>query len=143
MIVRTRNPHFRLFDELLHDARPWLARGEFGSRAPALDVDETQSAYSVRAELPGYAQEDISVNLHDDVLTVAGETQAEERAEDSRALIRERRQGKFSRSLRFANAVDADAVEATFENGVLSITLPKADHIQPRQIPVTALSQAN
>ena len=55
---------------------------------------------------------------------------------DSRLLIRERRSGKFSRSLRFPAVVNGEAVEANIEDGVLSITLPKADHVKPRQIPV-------
>ena len=137
MIIRTRSPYFRLMDDLLHEARPWLSGGEHGKRMPAIDVDETASAYSVRANLPGFAQDEISVNIHDDVLTIAGESAAETASEGSRALIRERRQGKFSRSLRFPVAVDGEAVAACFEDGVLSISLPKADHVQPRQIPVT------
>ena len=125
------------------DARPRLSGGEFGWRAPALDVDESPRAYTVHAELPGISQDNISVNIHDDVLTISGEFTADERGEDSRQLIRERRQGKFSRSLRFANAVNGDEVAASFEDGVLSITLPKADHIQPRQIPVHVASRDN
>ncbi len=143
MMIRTRSPYFRLVDDLLNEARPWLTGGEFGNRAPAIDVEESASAYTLRADLPGFNQADISVNLHDDVLTIAGETAAQAPAEGSRALIRERRQGKFSRSLRFPNAVNGEAVEASFENGVLSITLPKADHIQPRQIPVKVLAESN
>ena len=138
MMIRTRNPYFRLVDDLLNDARPWLASGESEARGfgPALDVEENADAYIVHANLPGINQDDISVNIHDDVLTVSAETAAENRDETSKMLIRERRLGKFSRSLRFPTIVDGDAVEASFENGVLSITLPKAAHVKPRQIPV-------
>lgn len=142
MMIRTRSPYFRLVDDLLNDARPWLTGGsearDFGL---ALDVEETPQAYTVRANLPGINQDDISVNIHEDVLTISGESIAENRAEEGKTLIRERRFGKFSRSLRFPAVVNGDAVEANFENGVLNITLPKADHVQPRQIPVKVASK--
>ena len=139
MMIRTRNPYFRLVDDLLNDTRPWLGSGgqtEARGFGLAVDVEENQDAYIVRANLPGIQLDDISVNVHEDVLTISGETTAENRAEDSRVLIRERRSGKFSRSLRFPTIVNGEAVEASFENGVLSVSLPKAEHVKPRQIPV-------
>ena len=141
MMIRTRNPYFRLVDDLLNDARPWLAGGVSEARgfSLALDVEENADAYTVRANLPGISQEAISVNIHEDVLTISAETVAENRDENSKMLIRERRFGSFSRSLRFPTNVDGDAVDASFENGVLSITLPKADHVKPRQIPVNVI----
>lgn len=144
-MIRTRNPYFRLVGDLLNDARPWLTSGDSEARgfAPALDVEETADAYIVRANLPGLSQDDINVNIHADVLTISAETASEARDEDSKALIRERRFGKFSRSLRFPTNVDGDAVAASYENGVLSITLPKAEHLKPRPIPVNAIAAGN
>ncbi len=139
MMIRTRNPYFRLVDDLLNDTRPWLGNGgQFEARGfgLAVDVEENQDAYIVRANLPGIQLDDISVNIHDDVLTISGETATENRAEDGQVLIRERRSGKFSRSLRFPTIVNGEKVEASFDNGVLNITLPKAEHVKPRQIPV-------
>ncbi len=143
MMIRTRNPYFRLVDDLLSDA--FGSGGQFEARGVglALDVEESQEAYIVRANLPGVSLDDISVNIHEDVLTIAGETASEDRSEDSRLLIRERRSGKFSRSLRFPNVVNGEAIEANFDDGVLSITLPKAEHVKPRQIPVTVSGNAN
>lgn len=145
MMIRTRNPYFRLVDDLLNDARPWLASGLSEARGfnLALDVEENVDAYTVRANLPGISQEAISVNIHEDVLTISAETRAENRDENSKMLIRERRFGAFSRSLRFPSNVDGDAVDASFENGVLSITLPKADHVKPRQIPVKVIADGS
>ncbi|MDE2855838.1 MAG: Hsp20/alpha crystallin family protein [Chloroflexota bacterium] len=145
MMIRTRNPYFRLVDDLLNDARPWLTGGESEARGfgPAVDVEENADAYIVQANLPGINQDNISVNIHEDVLTISAETTAENRAETSKMLIRERRFGKFSRSLRFPTIVDGDAVEAGFENGVLSITLPKASQVKPRQIPVKVIAAGN
>lgn len=143
MMIRTRNPYFRLVDDLLSDA--FGSGGQFEARGVglALDVEESQEAYIVRANLPGVSLDDISVNIHEDVLTIAGETASEDRSEDSRLLIRERRSGKFSRSLRFPNVVNGEAIEANFDDGVLSITLPKAEHVKPRQIPVTVSGNTN
>ena len=137
MIVRNRNPYIRLFDDLFRV--PPASVNEFAGFAGrmALDVDETPAAYVVRANLPGISLDDISVNIHDDVLSISAESTAEPGAEDSRALIRERRAGKFSRSLRFPVALDGEAIAASLENGVLQISLPKAGEHQPRQIPVT------
>ena len=146
MMIRSRNPYFRLVDDLLNDSRPWFGNGgdsEVRAFGLALDVEENPQAYIVRANLPGINQDDISVNIHEDVLTITGEGAAENLAEDSKLLIRERRLGKFSRSLRFPTVVNGDAVEANFEQGVLSITLPKADHVKPRQIPVSVSANVN
>ena len=139
MMLRTRSPYFRLVDDLLNDARPWpgsLAAFENRGKDLALDVEETPDAYIVSANLPGISLDDVSVSIHEDVLTITAETGAEQRDENSRMLMRERRYGKFSRSLRFPTIVDGNAVDASFENGVLSVRLPKADHVKPRQIPV-------
>ena len=146
MMIRTRSPYFRLVDDLLNDTRPWLTSGaesEARGFGLALDVEENADTYIVRANLPGVKLDDISVNIHEDVLTISAETAAENRDENSKVLIRERRFGVFSRSLRFPTIVDGDAVEASFENGVLSITLPKADHVKPRQIPVNVIADSN
>ena len=143
MMIRTRNPYFRLVDDLLSDA--FGSGGQFEARGvgPALDVEESPEAYIVRANLPGVNQDDISVNIHEDVLTIAGESAAETLADDSKVLIRERRSGKFSRSLRFPTVVNGEAVAASYDDGVLSITLPKAEHVKPRQIPVTVSAEGD
>ncbi|MCY4536899.1 MAG: Hsp20/alpha crystallin family protein [Chloroflexi bacterium] len=140
MLVRTRNPYFRLIDDIFGDHRPLLgAANEFGNRSfgLALDVEENEESYIVRADLPGVSLDDISVNIHDDLLTISAETASETKDESKRVLVRERRVGKFSRSLRFPIPVNGDNVEAGFENGVLSVAVPKAENAKPRQIPVT------
>lgn len=146
MLVRTRNPYFRLIDDIFGDHRPLLgAANEFGNRSfgLALDVEENEERYVIRADLPGVSLEDISVNIHDDLLTISAESTSESSDESKRLLVRERRVGKFSRSLRFPIPVDGDAVEAGLENGVLSVTVPKAEDAKPRQIPVTVSGASN
>lgn len=131
MITRT-HPYARLMSG-------WLgAFNEFESRSCglALDVEESSDGYTLRANLPGAKLEDINVSIHDNVLTIAAETSETKADENSRVLIRERRRGKFTRSLRFPVDVRGDAIEASFDHGVLNVLVPKAEQAKPRQIPV-------
>lgn len=135
MLVRT-HPYARLFNS-------WLgAMNEFEPRSYglALDVEEGSDGYTLRANLPGVKLEDIDISVHENTLTIAAETASEQADEASRLVIRERRSGKFTRSLRFPVDVHGEAVEASFDNGVLEILVPKAEQIKPRQIPVNAVS---
>lgn len=146
MLIRTRNPYFRLFDDIFGDQRAPLGRpNEFASRgfSLALDVEENEESYVIRADLPGVSLDDISVNIHDDLLTINAETASESGDESVRVLVRERRVGKYSRSLRFPLPVNGEAVEAGFENGVLSVTVPKTEDARPRQIPVMVSGASN
>ena len=123
----------RLFEETWRGARPSIA-----GNALALDVHETDQAYVVHTSLPGVEADKINISFQDDVLTISGEVEQAKTNEDqnTRVLLSERSYGKFSRSIRLAQAIDADKVEATYENGVLTLTLPKAPEAQPRLIPV-------
>jgi HSP20 family protein len=123
----------RLFEETWRGARPTVA-----GNALALDVYENDLAYVVHTSLPGVNADQINISFQDDVLTISGEVeQAKTSVEpNTRVLVSERSYGKFSRSIRLAQAIDADKVEATYENGVLTLTLPKAPEAQPRLIPV-------
>lgn len=115
----------------------------FRSDAPtnvalALDVVENEDAYMVKASLPGVSPDDVEILFEDKVLSIKGEVQAEEEAEGETYHIRERRSGSFSRSLRFPVDVDADAIEATYEHGVLTLSVPKAEAVKPKRIEVKA-----
>ena len=135
MLIRT-HPYARLFNS-------WLgAMNEFEPRSYglALDVEEGSDGYTLRANLPGAKLEDIDISIHEDALTITAETASEQSAENSRLVIRERRSGKFTRSLRFPVDVHGEAVEASFDNGVLEIWVPKTEEVKPRQIPVNAVS---
>ena len=120
----------RLFDE------NWRAvRNGTHASTLSLDVHETDQAYFVSAVVPGVTADALNISLHDGVLTISGEI-PQPAHENARALLLERGYGKFQRSVRLPLAVDANAVEASIENGVLALTLPKAPEAQPRQIPV-------
>jgi HSP20 family protein len=128
----------RLFDETWRGARPTFAGNEM-----ALDVYETAQNYTLIATLPGLNPDDIRVNMHDDVLTISAEVAAPKQEEGSRVLLQERAFGKFTRSVRLPQPVNLDSVEAAYEHGILTLTLPKAPEAQPRAIPVRALGNGH
>jgi len=104
---------------------------------PAMDLVETEDHFILRADLPGLTDKDVSIELEDNVLTVSGERQAEH--EDTReGYFRvERATGSFSRSLTLPEGVDADAVQASFENGVLEVRIPKPEERKPRKVAIS------
>ncbi len=104
----------------------------------ALDVAETEAAYLVKATVPGINPDDVEITLEDDVLSLKGELQRDEEVEEAKYHVRERRFGAFSRSIRFPMAVNGDAVEATYSNGVLSLNIPKAETVKPKRITINA-----
>jgi HSP20 family protein len=105
----------------------------------ALDIDESNHAYTVRASVPGIKPEDISISINDNILTIQGETESEsEHTEQNgtRVIMRERRVGRFSRSVRLQEPVSVEEVEAEYENGVLTLSLPKTEVTEDRRIPI-------
>jgi HSP20 family protein len=121
----------RLFDETWRNYRTVDT-----SLALALDVHETETAFHVVASLPGVPADTVNINLQEDVLTISGEVPQPTYPEGARALLLERTYGKFSRSIRLPEAVVTDQIEATLDNGVLTLNLPKSPEVQPKQIPV-------
>jgi HSP20 family protein len=126
----SRNPFDdieRMFDRMSNRLEPFDEGAFQGS--VAVDVEETDDAYVVTADLPGFDREGIDVELAGDRLTLSAthtETESEERDEaEGRYLRRERRQQSVSRSIRLPEPVDEDAAEADYSNGVLTVTLPK------------------
>ena len=103
---------------------------------PAFDLYEDQDKLTVRAELPGLKKDQIKLTLKDDVLTVSGERKQETDAQKSDHIRRERVFGAFERSVTLPYPVNQSAISAAYEDGVLTITLPKADEAKPRQIAI-------
>ncbi len=106
-----------------------------------LDIVQEEDKYVVRASLPGIDPENIEVSVDHGVLTIKGRTEAEAEAEDRREdgnyMVRERRSGSFIRSLRLPESVDADQAKPNFDNGVLTITLPKVESKKAKHLTVT------
>lgn len=109
-----------------------------GPAGLALDVKETAASFEVAASVPGVAAEDVDITVLGDTLRIRGERREETDTDgpEGRWLLRERRFGAFERRLTLPATVRADAAEAEFSDGVLTITLPKADEAKPRSIPV-------
>ena len=99
--------------------------GAMAALWPSLDVDETDQAYVVTAELPGLDAKDVQLDLKDNALTLSGEKRSEHKEENGGRRYSERSFGRFERTIPFPAEIDADKVEARCANGVLTITLPK------------------
>lgn len=138
MLVRRNTNPWRRMDRFNEMANEMMRETEQETRSAyrlAVDAYETEDALIITASVPGLNAEDIHINLEDDVLTIEGEFNSV--VEDVKYLIRERAaEGQFRRSLRLNIPVLIDEVEAVFDNGILSLTLPKAPEARPLTIPV-------
>ena len=114
--------------------------GEVGDRrwVPATDLLEKDDHFVLRADLPGLGEEDVSIEVQDNTLTVSGERKAEHE-DNQRGWYRvERSFGRFSRSLTLPEGVDADAITADFDRGVLEVRIPKPEERKPRRVEIKA-----
>lgn len=125
-----------------HPLAAWLDSDPFaGFQAPAfvprIDVVERDEDYLVTVELPGLEDKDFTLEVHRNLLTISGEKRFEQEAERKGWRWSERAYGRFERSIQLPAEVQADNATATFKNGLLTVTLPKAEHARVRHIPVT------
>jgi HSP20 family protein len=150
---RTRDPFAGEF-LALNEAMNQLMRNAFiapntalengvNGNTPALDVAETKDAYTVKASLPGWKPEDVDITFENGQLTLRGEWKDEKeenngKNEEARWHRKEIRYSSFERSLMLPVEVEADKAQAGFENGVLTLTLPKAEVVKPKQIKIAA-----
>ncbi|MCG6893629.1 MAG: Hsp20/alpha crystallin family protein [Desulfobacteraceae bacterium] len=104
---------------------------------PSVDIFETEQEMTLMADMPGVATEDIKIDLEDSVLTVSGEIKPWEGSKESDVLV-EFDVGNYFRQFTLSDAIDQSRIDAKFEDGVLRLTLPKAEKAVPRQISVTA-----
>lgn len=105
---------------------------------PAVDVFETKDAVVLKAELPGLSVEEVDVEVDDNVLTISGERVLKDSVEEGNYYRLERSYGSFTRSLTLPQGIKADEVSATFVDGVLEVTVPKADEVKPRKVAIAA-----
>jgi HSP20 family protein len=108
--------------------------------APALDVSENNDAYVIKASLPGWKPENVDITYESGTLTLKGEVndEQEQKDENTRWHRREIRRTSFARSISLPTEVEPDKAKAEFENGVLTLTLPKAEVVKPKQIKIAA-----
>jgi HSP20 family protein len=134
--LAAREPLFRLFDTFLGNDS---ANEELASRVwtPPVDIEETETSYRLQAELPGLSRDDIQITLENNVLRLSGERKVEKDVKRENYHRVERTYGTFARSFALPHQVDADHVQAAFENGVLTVTVPKAEEARPRKIAIS------
>src|SRR6266511_2255966 len=125
----------RLFDDAF--TRP-LSLRDSGWSAPAVDMYQTDDEVVVKAAIPGFKADEVQINVTGDLLTIRGESKHEEEQKDKAWHIREQRWGTFERSIALPTSVVSDRADANFENGILTITLPKAEEVKPKTITVKA-----
>ena len=121
----------RLFDRALEPS--W-------SEAPvwdlALDVVENKDDFVVKASIPGINPDDLEITYTNNVLTIKGETKEDKETKDEQYHLHERRYGVFSRSISLPNRVKSDAIEASYDSGVLTLKLPKVEELKPKRIAI-------
>jgi HSP20 family protein len=134
-MVTLRDAMDRLFDEAF--TRPGgLTNGWHTSGVPAVDMYQTDNDVVIKAAVPGMKADDVEISLAGDVLTMKGETSTKSEAKERAYHIREQRWGAFERSFALPTMVLSDKAKAEFEDGVLTITLPKAEEVKPKTITV-------
>ena len=134
-LVSLREAMDRLFEEsVVRPGGAALAPRVVGTLA--VDVYETDEDVVVKASVPGVDPEELDISITGDTLTIKGETRAEEEVEEENYVYRERRYGAFSRSMTIPTSVEASEADAEFEDGVLTLRLPKAEEVKPKTIKV-------
>ena len=118
----------------------WPAGSGMGQGGPAIDVSEDNDKYVIKAALPGWKPENVDVSFEGGTLTLKGEVLEENEQKDdgTRWHRREIRRNSFARSITLPANVEVDKVSAEFENGILTLNVPKAEVVKPKQIKITA-----
>lgn len=136
-IVSLRDAMDRLFEDSFVRPNTWTGLAA-GHLAVPVDLWEMKDAYHLRADLPGVTPDQMEINATSESISIGGEVKGHADVSEDGWLRQERRMGKFQRAFTLPIAIDPTKVEATFENGVLQLVLPKAENVKPRTIRVNA-----
>lgn len=123
-------------------AAPWFGRkaGEQETAGmtwmPDVDLSESKDGYILKAELPGVAKEDVKVTMNEGVVTISGEKKMEKETKENNYHRSERVYGSFTRSFRLPSPIAGDKVKAEYQNGILTLTLPKTEAAKPKEIEI-------
>ena len=128
----------RLFNTFFDAPASGSGTGAGGARrwVPAMDLVETESHFVLRADLPGLDEKDVEIEVQDNVLTISGERRYEHEAKKDGYYRLERGSGQFSRTLTLPDGVDAEAITAAFDKGVLEVRVPKPEERKPRRVQI-------
>jgi HSP20 family protein len=134
--LAAREPFYRLFDFFSGEGNG----EELTSRVwtPAVDIEETDSAYRIEAELPGLNKDDVQITMENNVLRIAGERKLEKDVRKDNFHRIERVYGTFQRSFALPQQVDSEHVQASFKDGILTVLVPKSAQARPRKIEIEA-----
>lgn len=143
LLTRTQRPEmasmFDVFDRLMGDSWGQFPTGSTSMALP-IDVYERDNVLFVKAAIPGVKPEEVELSIEEGILTISGETKQTEETTDEKTKFfrREYRYGKFARSIRLPDNIDLDKVDAKFENGFVTVTLPRTTPIKPevKRIPI-------
>jgi HSP20 family protein len=136
-LISLREAMDRLFEESFVRPRTGMPATVEGGTL-AVDMYETEDAVVVKSAIPGIEPDNLDISITGDTLTIKGEAKTEEEVKEENYIRRERRYGSFYRSLAIPVSIVAEKAEAEFENGVLKLTLPKAEEVKPKAIKVKA-----
>lgn len=132
-LVDFRSEMDRLFDELAGETGGF---SDSGNWIPAADLKESPEGFTIRLDLPGVDRKDVKVSVHDDVVSIRGERKAEKTEEKQNWHRTERVHGLFERSFRLGTPLDPARVKASYQDGVLSVSVPKAESAKAREIEI-------
>ena len=110
--------------------------------APAVDIYETEHELVVKADLPDVNPQDLDIHVENNILTIRGERKFENKVKEENYLRMERSYGSFSRTFSLANSVNSEAIKADYQNGALTLSIPKREEAKPKQIKVNVATQA-
>jgi HSP20 family protein len=122
----------RLFDNASQD-HDWAQSTPWGL---AVDVVENKDDFIVKASVPGINPDELDISYVEDTLTIKGEIKSENEVKENQYHLRERRYGTFSRSVTLPTKIKGDAIEASYQNGVITLRLPKAEEVKPKRIAI-------
>ena len=137
-MVSLRSAMDRLFEDSFVSPLTWRTISNGGGIAPPVDIHETADEIVVSASLPGMKPEDVDITITGQNLTLRGEFTADDEVSKDQYLYRERRFGAFNRSIQLPVRVQGERADASFINGVLTLRIPKAEEVKPRQIRINA-----
>ena len=126
----------RMVNEFFGDGNGEAASAGLSSWTPAVDIHETEDGFVVKAELPGVSKDDVSIDVHQNTLTLRGQRKHEAEVKQDKYYRVERAYGSFQRSFVLPTVVDQDKVQATYKNGVLELHLPKSEAAKPKRIAI-------
>jgi HSP20 family protein len=142
-LMQMREEMDRMFNQFLRRGEGEEATLAQGLWAPPVDIYETDDAFMLKAELPGFSKEDVNLEIHENRLIIRGERKRETEAKEDQYHRLERAYGRFERAFWLPTTVDAEHIQASFKNGILEMRLPKSEKAKPKQIPITETEEAS